>query len=235
MDNIRRSLLDKYNIRINELKFCMRNDENMINGIASMGDNEYVRVQIEKANTKRDERLKEIKELEDKISKIPSGQLDSEIKNEINNNKKIHEEKERLREEKKKEDQKYKSEVGKKSLEFHKNSMASSRQSRYNEKDMIRGYNHFMKACTSIPPYIINNLKNMPGNKGYFWKNVACYGYLPREPGPTILFDKQYGGNLVIHEWTDSTYCVYHKMGKERKKLVSSELRRIRPSSVRIR
>ena len=77
-----------------------------------------------------------------------------------------------------------------------------------------------------MPDYMKRNLADMPNNKGYYWKSVACYGEKPAEKGkPLVLFDRKKGGVMVIHEWSDTEYRVYHKQGKEKKVLQSTQMR----------
>lgn len=83
-------------------------------------------------------------------------------------------------------------------------------------------YEHFLRVCDSIPDYMLKKLKTMPNNKGYIWRNVFCYGNLKAEEGqPTIMFEKK-NGILVIHEWTNTEYKIWHKEGKENKVLQNS-------------
>lgn len=227
MDINRKFLVNKSNDRINELKIFMKNDENMIIGIKKLGDSEYVKCQVNKYNKKQEERNEEIKELDDKIVRINSGCFDNDILSNINKNISEQKEKNRIRDDKFKQEDKYVKEKSKQSNEFFQVNRKADKENKYEDKDMDRSYNYFVKTCNNIPDYIKNNLKNMPGNKGYFWKNIACYGELPNERGqPITLFDKQRNGLLIIHEWTPKEYNIYHKKDKERRILYSSEERK---------
>ena len=73
---------------------------------------------------------------------------------------------------------------------------------------------------------MINNLAEMPNNKGYIWRGVHFYGDLPGQAGPQVMFEKQRGGILVIHEHTDHEYRRYEKEGKNRKQLVHKSRRK---------
>jgi len=89
-----------------------------------------------------------------------------------------------------------------------------------------RQYNYFVKTCRSVPDYMLAKLKKMPANKGYFWKNVACYGELPYEKGEnSVLFEKSRDGTLIIHEWSKTHYYIYHKKNQDKKILFYSEKR----------
>ena len=94
------------------------------------------------------------------------------------------------------------------------------------QKDMERGYRHYLKTVSSIPDFITRKLAKMPGNKGYIWRGVHCYGRLPCERGePLVMFEK-HGDTLVIHETTETMYRVFEKFGKDRKNLVYEAVRR---------
>lgn len=78
---------------------------------------------------------------------------------------------------------------------------------------------NYTRIVDSIPRYISNNLKQMPNNKGYIWKHIYLYGELdPIEGEPTVLFEKKYGGELLIHEWTATIYTIFEKKNKDTKK-----------------
>ena len=65
----------------------------------------------------------------------------------------------------------------------------------------------------------------MPNNKGYIWRNVYLYGYLPEEKGPRVLFEK-IGNVLVIHEHTDTEYKIFNKNGRDKKVLVHKQIKK---------
>jgi hypothetical protein len=80
----------------------------------------------------------------------------------------------------------------------------------------------FHKISSSIAPYILRNLKEMPNNKGYIFKGIWCFGELPRENNANvIMFEKCYNDIMKIHEIDDKFYCIYEKIGKNRKTLIS--------------
>ena len=77
----------------------------------------------------------------------------------------------------------------------------------------------------TLPEYINNNLKTMPNNKGYVWRNMYFYGFLPKENNNvTILFEKR-KDVLIIHEIDDKYHKIYSKRGKDRRILISETLR----------
>ena len=118
-----------------------------------------------------------------------------------------------------------------KSKLFYQKTASADRENRFREKDMQRAYLHYLKMVDTIPEYISKNLEEMPNNKGYVWRGIECYGKNDgaQGGGSTILFEKQKGGMLVIHDRTPTEYKIFHKKGKDRKILYSVEknIRRI--------
>jgi hypothetical protein len=97
------------------------------------------------------------------------------------------------------------------------------------EKDMERAYTYYMRVRDSIPGYMARNLKEMPNNKGYIWRDTAYYGHLAAEKKkPTVLFDRDSRTKvLTIHEWTPTEYKMFEKNGDARKQLVNKQKRKI--------
>ena len=88
------------------------------------------------------------------------------------------------------------------------------------KREMERSYKYYLKVVNGIPDFINRKLAQMPNNKGYIWRGVFCFGNLPAERGqPTVMFEK-FKDTLVIHEWTESQYKLFHKVGKNRKTLM---------------
>ena len=79
---------------------------------------------------------------------------------------------------------------------------------------------YFEKVSEQLPDYIKKNLLDMPNNKGYIWRGVCFYGYKKEQQGYRVLFEKQKGNILIIHEYTDKAYNRYEKKGKDKKQLI---------------
>ena len=212
---------------ISELEYYNSNDEKKLSKFTTQESNEYNKNQILKINQKLIERQKEIIKLKEKINNIPKGNYDLEIKNNIKDNNNKIEEENRIKKEKKNILIQDKIERSNKSQKFHNITRNSDRYYKNLSKDIDRQYNYFIKADNTIPEYMLNNLNEMPENKGYYWKNIAYYGKLPAEYGKnTILFEKCKGNLLYIHEWSKSEYNVYQKKGKDKRQLFSSQKRK---------
>ena len=118
-----------------------------------------------------------------------------------------------------------------KSKRFYQKTASADRENRFREKDMQRAYMQYLNIVDTIPEYISKNLEEMPNNKGYIWRGIQCYGKQPEggNSNSTILFEKQKGGLLIIHDRTPTEYKIFHKKGKDKKVLYSVEknIRRI--------
>ena len=187
----------------------------------------YSIAQLIKIDTQHDEFSKECEDLEDRLIKLNSGELDSELKSQIKDVMAEVGEKKRIKMQKKADEKIKKAELSVISKAFYQSDRKQDRKNRYQKKGMGRCYKHFLRATDSVPDYMKRSLKDMPNNRGYYWKSVACFGKRPAEKGkPTILIDRKRGGIMVIHEWTSSEYNIYEKKGKGKKIRVSNSIRR---------
>ena len=208
--------------RIKEIEnYKKRNDETISRFKKQSNQSSFELKQIEKLKLSIQNFEKEIVELNKKLEDIISGKLDFELKKLItdtkNNNIKDDEKKKNKMVEKEEKDKNNKQFISQ-SFKINGN--------RNDEYYMTKEYDRCLKLCSSIPEYILRNLKEMPCNKGYIWKGLWCFGELPREnTNQTIMFEKLYGGILKIYEIDDNYRRVYEKKGKDRKILISEEPR----------
>lgn len=98
---------------------------------------------------------------------------------------------------------------------------------KFTERDSRYVYREFMKSTGLLPDHLARNLKDMPQNKGYIFRSVYFYGHKPPEHNkPTVVFERQRGGIMWIHEWTDREYKLFKKEGKQRKHLMEIRSRK---------
>jgi hypothetical protein len=84
----------------------------------------------------------------------------------------------------------------------------------------------YSKANETLPNYIKTNLADMPGNKGYIWRDCWFFGRKPDEYGqPIVMFEKKKGSIMYIHEIYPHEHKIFEKIGKERKTLISTKIR----------
>lgn len=181
---------------------------------------QFIIEQIGKLNKTNLEDEQEIKILEKRLIDLESGLLDEEIFSQNKKNKEIINSKETVNKKKKESENKLQNEKNKKSKDIESKNRDYERGERQKEYEMQRAFKYYEKTVDSIPDYMIDNLKNMPSNKGYIWRDIYCYGELPPEKNqPIIMFEKQ-RDLLIIHEWTNKYYTVSHKIGKNGKKSI---------------
>ncbi len=224
---IRRHECNRIKDEIRQIDMSIEKSETSAARMRNQGATTFIITQLNKIHKKNLERKNEKKQLSNRLEQLLAGQLDTELRNISNKQMQEAKEKSRLTKQKKIEkalDKEAKSVISK---AFYQADRKQDRKNRYQKKNIDRSYRHFLKACNSIPPYMRRNLAEMPNNKGYCWKSVACYGDLPAEIGqPQVLFDRRKGNIMIIHEWTHDEYRIYQKKGKERKVLVSSVARK---------
>jgi len=217
MDSFRISEKNSINNKIRETNSYLQKNENTIKRFKSQNNiSAFETEQINKLTTKNKEYKDLLLELNDKLTQVSEGKFDNNFKEKLDIqanlvSKSIEKNKEKYLLKKEKE-------INNKILVKQSYNVNGNNSEKYMDKEL----NRFYKICNSLPPYIQRNLKEMPNNKGYIFKNVYFYGELPSENNkPTIMFEKKYNDRLLIHE-TDSNYhTVYEKLGKNRRTLIS--------------
>lgn len=82
-------------------------------------------------------------------------------------------------------------------------------------------YNYYTKLCNKVPQYILDNLKNMPCNKGYKWRDLFLYGERESDGNPiTMLFERKSKEILLIHEYDPYEIRLYEKKNNDKRVLV---------------
>jgi len=227
MEVKRRSERHKVKIEIRDQEKYNELDSATIQRFKRTNATEFNVKQIEKLKIKIADRNEKLLDLRDRLLTIDTGCLDDELNETLAKSKAEIDIKTAETKRKKIENKKEKMERKAVGDAYWKATIKACRAQRYLVKDCARSYNHFTKSCDSIPPYMKRNLADMPNNKGYIWKSIHCYGELkPERNKPTVLFEKKRGGVLVIHEWTAREYRVYEKVGKDRKTLVSRQMKK---------
>jgi hypothetical protein len=227
MEVRRRLRKNKINNNIRDAEVFMTRSTNTIQRIktSQMGE-EYIRNQIDKLKSAIGEKNKLVAKLREELIYISAGFMDDTIKEEYKDSE-MNIKKQNIESTKikamKKEASDEKKDVSQK---YWKGIIDESRNHRQKDRDVNHAYKYFKKVNDSLPDYMINNLAEMPNNKGYIWRGVHFYGDLQEQRGPRVMFEKQRGGILVINEYTDSEYRRYEKKGKDRKQLIHKEFKK---------
>jgi hypothetical protein len=188
----------------------------------SLRDKNYIQEQINKnIETMSDSRQK-IEDLRERIRLLDRGDLDEELKTEIKKSTEKIQAKELAHHRR---IEKINKENSEKKLRFEKEK-EKERKINYEQKQlnylMQREYERFSNF--EIPDYITQNLKGMPNNKGYIWKNMWCFGELPKDSDTCVMFEKN-KDVTYIHEISRNEHVIYKKEGKNPRKFVQSKLR----------
>ena len=220
MEQIRLSEKNLIKIDIKDKQVSISRNKETIKRLSNIQEHQsFYKKQIEKLNEKIKEDEQKILEYEEKLVQITNGSLDDELMNKrISNNdkmkkrddisnKKVIEKNEKKDEDKKILDNEYKI--------FRKNDGTS-------EYSLNKETNKFFDNINKIPDYMKQNLRDMPMNKGYIWKNILFFGELPKESNTLILFEKCKNNILKIHEISYDRHLIYEKNAKNQKQLISN-------------
>lgn len=199
-------------------------------------DREYKEIQMKNNDDLIAKYTEEYENVKDRLHRLERGELDDEIQEEIDKNMKaIHKKHEISR---KKEEELAKKDMNnkKESEKFNEKTRSSDYQSRQLKFEMQKAYERFCE--TDIPDYITDNLRTMPNNKGYIWKNIWCFGEKPAayeksgKPEQVVMFERQ-RDTMFIHEITDNEHYLYKKVGQQPREYVSGFTRnsKLKPKS----
>ena len=223
MDIKRKEHIQNINQRLLILEKAIENDAEMLENLKEQGATSFVLAQVEKITTRNNNRKNEIEMLTIRRANIATGLLDEELKIEIKETHNKNLETQQLTQAKKDKIKELKEAASIKSKKFYQKTVSADRENRYREKDMQRAYNNYLRIVDTIPEYISKNLSEMTNNKGYLWRGISCYGEQDdKNSKSTILFERQKGGLLIIHDRSPTDYKVFHKKGKDRKTLYSA-------------
>lgn len=212
------------NSKIKELNIYNDADSRSLFRFRNMSsDDGYVIKQIEKLTNAINDRVVEIKELEDRMVKLENGELDDEILGELRKNTNAANEKGLATIKRKIEEKEIDKEDKKKSLEYYKAERTSDKNMKHGYKSCQR---HFFKACSSIPDYMKQELKRMPCNEGFVWKSVYCFGELPAKKNARYAVTENRKGFKLITEWDDTYTYEYKKENRKGKVLIEKTLRK---------
>jgi len=207
---------------IKQIESIIKRNKETIDRLKSQEKSDFNTKQIEKIkNTLKDNEQK-LLTLEERLDDISTGKLDNELTTKIyntNNNlinkQQIAETKNNLKKETKKKEEKINLDIE------YKN----RRREGVTDYTLQKETDKFIRDCEMIPDYILQNLEEMPNNKGYIWKGIMCHGKKPAENNTVIMFEKCKGGILKIYETTRTTYTLYEKIGKNQKQLIYKKQR----------
>lgn len=109
---------------------------------------------------------------------------------------------------------------------FYKKENQLRRDDRMLQYHMKKEWEWLCKQDERLPDYIRTNLQKMPNNKGYIFKGIWYFGFLPAESKDLlIMFERPMGGDKqLIHEICKNKYHkIYHKNSNGQNVLLSEK------------
>lgn len=210
----------KYNQRM--IVTLKKSIENIEKSMSAGKDMDFYENRIKQTLASIDNYALKNQELERKLSVVMSGMCDVEIlekharvQDDVAKKQKEAVKKEIFEKEKEQE----RKELGKKYNQMERDIW---RQDHYAKKDIGRAYERYLQIVDSAPDYILANIKTMPNNKGYRFKNVFFYGELPAEKNaPDVIFDRKPDGMLITENYSDQEVVFFKRRDGKQKELVS--------------
>lgn len=228
MAEYRHAAKNKISKEISELKSKRERLDLAIKNLRSssmIADVEYLHLQVKKNQDEIEKIDLKLDELTSRVESIENGDMDDELKEDVENNMlQIRKKNEATRKKMEAEEKKLKKQKEQSETFFKKQYQPD--RTRASEYEMNRAYDRFIANSNDLPRYMAENLKNMPNNKGYLWKDIYFLGALPAEKNaPKVIFEKQKGDVMFIHETIGLETHTYKKIGKEPKEYVSTRIR----------
>lgn len=85
-------------------------------------------------------------------------------------------------------------------------------------------YKKLLDIEATLPEYIVRNLKNLPNNRGYIWRNVYYYG--EREADSNVVYmTEPKKGFVFLHEIYPDEYLILKKYGRNAPELIERRTR----------
>jgi vacuolar-type H+-ATPase subunit I/STV1 len=109
---------------------------------------------------------------------------------------------------------------------FYKQENKLRRDNRILQHQMRKEYDWLCRQDERLPDYIRTNLQKMPNNKGYIWKGIHYYGYLPAEKNNDmlIMFERPLGvTDMLIHEIKKGHYYKIFQKSRNGSNVLVSE------------
>jgi hypothetical protein len=222
MEKLRISERNTVRNDIKQLESIIKRNKETIDRLRNQEKSDFNTKQIEKSKTALIENEDKLKELEVRLDNISSGKLDNELSEKINITNSAIKNKEQLNTDKNKIKRETKKKEEKSNLDTE---YRNRRREGISDYGIQKETDRFIRDCETIPDYILQNLEEMPNNKGYIWKGIMCYGKKPSDSDTITMFEKNRGGVLKIHETTRDLYMVYEKIGKTQKNILIKENR----------
>lgn len=219
MDKLKIQEKNTIKIRISEINTAIKRNEATIARFSEKGNpSAFEANQIKKLSQANIDYKEEITDLTARMEGVEKGNRDLEFKLEAD----------RMLTAEKQKATTASNKFKKKAEQQTENKKLISKSYRLNDTDegTINRETEKYKNLT-IPGFIDKNLVDMPGNKGYIWRNMWVFGEQEIESTTNvIMFEKLRDGIMQIHDSNKDMYTVFEKKGKDKKIILRRDPRR---------
>jgi hypothetical protein len=223
--NYRIQELARINQRIKDIETSKDRIVESNRNILSQGYNADFVLQKKQKNLEQIQKYEEeITSLKDRVLKLQRGELDIEFQKVAATNKETQN---KNKQQKTQEKTKQKQDEKKKMQQVYDSANMEYREEREYTRNADNGYKYYRRVVDSVPKYILDNLKTMPHNKGYIWKDVWFFGDLESDNNHEVITMFQPNGirNTLIHSITRYAYTIHQKVNNT-KQLVWKKIRK---------
>lgn len=221
MEKFRISERNNIKNEINRIESSIKKADETIERLRSQDASEFNKKQVQKLVDLNNTNNQTLEALNKRYNDVLNGLLDNELNDKLQASNKIIKDKQDIS------DKKVKDKNDRKKEDKHfLDKEYQNRRNEFSANYLQRETDRFFKNASTVPDYILDNLKDMPNNKGYIWRDIVFFGKKPAESNDVILFEKCKGGLLKIRETTKEYRYIYEKIGKGQKVLISQEKRK---------
>lgn len=187
---------------------------------------EYISNKVSQGEGQVEQLTLRIKECQEQLDSIDRGDMDSIFEEEMRESRAVS----RSESEKRKQSLEESVRVAESKRIHLQGRMSQESKDRRNEKELsrqsARAYSYYSKVSDELPEFITKQLRCMPNNKGFLWRDVYFFGEQEDDGSEVVLIEeilKKPHRNL-IHEWgRNHTRRVYEKPKYESSKTVTSK------------
>lgn len=214
MEQLRISEKNRLNNEQRTNETAIKRTKETISRLRSQEQSSFNKSQIQNLQTRLEELQKKTDEINEHLIDLQKGKMDEILKKRLDEERSNIVKKQAQIQKKKDE----KDLIKKKDNDILQNYYKKSNG--HTEYFLQKEDDKFCRLCDSIPSWIEDKLKEMPSNKGYIWRGLWCFGYLPSNSKYISMMEKIKGGITKIIEIDDNYRTEYTKTGKGPKVLV---------------
>ena len=224
MEQLRIVERNKTNLEIKSIKTSITRSKATIDRFRSQEKSSFNDAQIVKLSTKILADEEKLKSLDEIIIKLGSNEYDSYLNEQKESTDIVNRKQAELGARKVKEKYQKKVDEKEKIDNYYQSQRGTGGVS---ENSLKKETEKFYKNFLTVPDNMNGNLNKMPNNKGFIWRGVWCFGKLPMKNKGQIIFSEKKGHLYHEIEITDTHKTTYEKVGKNNRKFLFKEERKV--------